>query len=183
MGIPDEYQLPVAGSGKEYELLPDDVYEVVISKLELKKDQPIYNSQETEDKFAFEFTVSEEGKYKGRKLWLDVRTVFSAGSTGFSPSWLYKIFSAVNGVNLNDEEARSVTAKNINEMFGKSLRLVVQQKQNTKGDMKNKISNVMASKASNTVPSVSNFEKSLEEIPTPQPPELDEDIRLEDIPF
>jgi len=147
MPIPETYAIPISDK-EEFELLPEDVYVVEITKLELKSDQPVYQSTELEDKFAFEFTIQEDGGYKGRKLWLDVRTSMSAGWAGGSPSWLYKIFCAVNGIMLNEEDLKTVTANNVNEMIGKSVRLVVKQKLNTKGVLKNKIEDVMALKGS-----------------------------------
>lgn len=173
MPIPDNYNIPVS-EATEYELLPEDTYQVQITKLDLKTDQTIYQSTEVEDKFAFEFTIVEEGEYKGRKLWLDVRTIMSAGWTGGSPSWLYKIFCAVNAIQLTDEEAKSVTAKNVNEMLGKQLRLIVKQKPNQKGIIKNKIVDVMALKGAAIgweEPVVDH--SSIEE----------EDINVDDIPF
>lgn len=175
MPIPNDYEIPInAGSKQEFELLPDDVYEVVISNLDLKKDQPVYQSTEIEDKFAFEFTVVEEGKYKGRKLWLDTRTVMGAGFDGGSPSWLYRIFCAVNSIQLSDTEAKSITANNINGLSGKSLRVVVKQKLSATGKTRNKIVDVMPTKLSL---------KPLEFDSPVSTPTDDEEISVEDIPF
>lgn len=165
--IPNDYKIPMPEK-KEYELLPEDTYQVQITSLELLEDVELYQSTEREDKFKFEFTIVEEGQYKGRKLWLEARTVLSPGSNGFSASWLYKLFCAVNGTNLGEEETKSVTASNINEMENKQLRLVVKQKANTKGVTKNKITDVMALKG-----------EEIDYTPTPTA----DDISVEDIPF
>lgn len=167
MPIPENYPIPTGGEQSEFELLPEDIYAVKITKLDLKENQPVYQSTETEDRFAFEFTITEEGQYKGRKLWRDARTIMSAGFTGGSPSWLYKIFCAVNGVQLDNDEAKTVTARSINEMEGKELRLVVKQKQKQNGDMKNVIVDALALKSGTA--------------PTTPPPS--DDISVEDIPF
>lgn len=145
MPIPEDFKI-ASGEKKEFDLLPEDTYQVEISKIELRKDQPVYNSDEVEDKFSFEFTVVEEGMYKGRKQWLDVRPIMSAGFEGGSPSWLYKLFCAVNQVQLNDDEARGISTKTINDMEGQQLRLVIKQKKNQKGVLKNKIGDVLPTK-------------------------------------
>lgn len=180
MGLPSNYQ-PKVPEKKEYELLPDDTYEVEISKMEFKKDQPVYQKEgEFEDKLGFEFTIVEDSEYKGRKLWQDTRIVMSAGSKGYSPSWLYKLFCAVNKSTLTDEEAKQVTAATINDMLHKRVRLVVKIEPNRKGDLKNKIKDMLPVKG----PSAEKLQeqiKSQQAAPLPEPPA--EDINVDDIPF
>lgn len=177
MPIPNDYNIPVStSSGDDFELLPEDTYQVEITKLELRTDQPVYQSDAVEDKFSFEFTITEDGGYKGRKLWLDVRTIMSAGFSGGSPSWLYRIFCAVNGVNLGEDEVGSVNATSINEMEGKQLRLVVKQKLNGKGVLKNKIIDVMALKGKPT-------EAITTDPATIPDPTIIADVNVDDIPF
>lgn len=173
MPLPDDFKLTVPEK-KEYELLPKDTYQVRITKLDLKKDQPIYNSTEVEDKLAFEFVVVEEGEYKGRRLWLDVRTIMSAGSNGYSPSWLYKLFCAINRVMLSDEEAKGVAAKDIDSMLGQEVRLVVTQQNNRKGEPKNKITDVLPLKGQISASA---------DTAKPAEPLISEDINVDDIPF
>ncbi len=169
--IPDTYQIKATQptNKTDFELLPDDVYQVEVSKLELKVDQPKYKSTEVEDKFGFVFTVVEEGKFKSRKLWLDVRTYVSPGYNGKSPSWLYRIFCAVMDTKLDEQSARSVGIKDLNDLVGKQLRLVVKQQPNSQGVMKNKIVDVMPLKGAAV------------DFNTAMAP--DEDIKVEDIPF
>lgn len=147
MPIPESYAIPV-GDSQQYELLPDDIYDVQITKIELRTDQPIYQSTDTEDKFSFEFTIAEQGEFYGRKLWLDVRTVMTAGWAGGSPSWLYRIYCAANGITtkMDDDAVRQVSARSINALEGSFLRLVVKQKPNQSNVLKNKIVDVMAMK-------------------------------------
>lgn len=168
MGIPENYQIPIKEKG-EYELLPEDMYQAQITKLELRENQPVYQSTDVEDKFSFEFTIVEEGAHKGRKLWLDVRTAMSAGWSGGNASWLYKIFCAVNNVKLSEDDVKTVSARSINEMEGKQLRLVVKQKANQKGEMKNKIEDVLPIKGD-----------ALDYEP---PTNTGDEINVEDIPF
>lgn len=172
--IPDSYSIPV-GQKKEFDLLPEDVYQVQITKLDLKEDEPIYQSDEVEDKFAFEFTIVEDGQYKGRKLWLDVRTAMNPAFSGGNPSWLYKLFCAVNNVVLGDEESKSVTATSINDMLGKQLRLTVKQKMNQVGKMKNKIADALPLKGN-----ALEWETAK---PAEEVIENPEDLDVEGIPF
>lgn len=169
MSLPENFKLKIPEK-KDFELLPDDTYQVAITKLELKEGQPVYESKtgEVEDRVEFEFTIVEDGPYKGRKLWKNVSTTMSAGSTGYSPSGLYKLFCAVNRFSLSDEEAKSVEAKDINEMLGKELRLVVKQEKSRKGNTKNKIKDVLPLKNA---------------LPASLPQEYAGDINVEDIPF
>lgn len=144
--IPDDYKV-TPPERKEFDLLPEDTYEAVISKLELKKDVPVYQKpDETEDRFNFEFTITEEGEFKGRRQWLEMRPVLSAGGGNLSPSWLYKIFCAVNKIKLSDDEAKMVLVDKINELEGKKLRIVVIQKTTGTGKLRNKVANVLPSK-------------------------------------
>ncbi len=168
MAIPDGFKISTA-SKKEFDLLPEDTYQVEVSNIELKKDVPVYQSEDVEDKLAFEFTIVEEGMYKNRKQWLDVRPVMSAGGS-VQPSWLYKIFCAINQVQLNEDEAKGISTKTINDLEGRQLRLVIKQKANQKGVLKNKITDVLPIKG-----------QPLGE----QPALVDDSIQLDnsDIPF
>jgi hypothetical protein len=142
MPIPDNYTIPVSSSDN-LPLLPPDTYVVEITGLELRNDVQLYQSTETEDRFNFEFTILEEGEFKGRKQWKEVRTVMSVGWSGGNPSWLYKIFCAVNNITVSEDDANKVTAQDINSMIGRQLRIVVEQKANQKGELKNKVTNVL----------------------------------------
>lgn len=142
MSLPDDYQMTVPEK-KKFDLLPEDVYNAVITSIELKKDQPVYQSEDKEDKLAFEFTIVEEGPFQNRKQWLDVRPIMSAGSTGMSPSWLYRIVLAVTQIQLNEEDMKKVTPKDVNALVGKSVRIMVKQAPKKNGEMKNKISDVL----------------------------------------
>lgn len=176
MPIPDNYQLPVQEK-KEFDLLPEDMYEVIISKIDYLQDQPVYNSAETEDRFKFEFTITEAGQYAGRKIWLEVRPTMTAGFKGGQPSWLYKIFCAVNHVELTDDEAKSVTATNINDMEGKGLRIMVKEKKSkTSEKYYNKVGDVLALKQQ------PNLSGEIDLVPEPEPAG-DDDINVADIPF
>lgn len=167
-----------SGDGAKFPPVPADTYQVRVVDITEKTNQPVYQKPgETEDKLGFEFVVVEGGEYKGRKFWQDVRPIVSSGSEGFSPSTLYRIFCAVNGVKLSEDEAKSVGATDINGLVGKQVRLVVQQKPNQRGEVKNKITDFLPLKA-----------KIDEPLFTPEdnaPPQEDSypEIDASDIPF
>lgn len=140
--IPKDFKVQTPEKSS-FEVLPEDTYQVEIEDIELKTDQPVYQSEEVEDRFSFKFRVVEEGEHNGRYLWLDVRPIMSAGGTGMNASWLYKIYSAVNQVKLTDEQAKSVGGDQVNDMVGKQLRVIVKQKPKQNGELRNKITDVL----------------------------------------
>ena len=185
MGLPNNYQ-PKVPERKEFELLPDDTYEVEITKMEFKENQPVYQKEgEFEDKLNFEFTIVEESEFKGRKMWQETRIVMSAGSKGYSPSWLYKLFCAVNRANLTDEEAKGVAASDINDMLNKRVRLVVKTEPNRKGEMKNKIKDMLPVKNYSTNNTLPQVDKLQEQINTQKPASIAaaDEIDVDGIPF
>lgn len=149
--IPKDFQVQTGGNTDGFEPLPADTYQVEIEDIELKKDQPVYmKPAEIEDRFSFKFKVVEEGDWKNRYLWKEMRPVMSAGSNGYDPSILYQIFCAVNGIKpgeLTEDEVKLVGSDQINQMIGQQLRLVVNQKPNAKGEIKNKITGFLPLKA------------------------------------
>lgn len=148
--IPEDYKMPVK-SGGNFEPLPEDTYQVQIAKIELKKDQKAYKSEELIDKLAFTFVIVEPGKWFKRILWKDCRIIVNPAFEGGSASWLYKIFSAVNNVKLTKEEASSVSIKDINAMEGRQLRLTVKQKVGNDGEIRNTVEDTLPIKELITV--------------------------------
>lgn len=135
--IPDNYNLPKPEK-KEFEIVPAGIYQVVIASVKLKKNQKIWDSDEVEDKFAFDFVVVK-GKYKNRHFWKDCRIIMNPAFEGGSASWLYKIYSAAVNAQLTKDEASEITSKDINAIEGKQVQLVIKQKPNKKDEIKNSI--------------------------------------------
>lgn len=179
MGLPNDYKLQSPGKGN-FEPIPQDMYQCVIRKIELKKDQPVYQSTEVEDVLEFEFEVVEDGQYKGRRLWKKVRPIMSAGwskaGKSGSPSWLYKLFCAVNNIQLSDDEAKATDANTINGMIGKQVRLSVKVK-----DKWNNITDMLPIKSELAV------EEQVAEDAAGEPDPVDtvahDDVNVDDIPF
>lgn len=123
---------------REFELLPEEVYEVVISSIEEGERVVYQHPDEKEEIIKFTFEI-EEGEYKGRKLWKDCSPIMWPGSDKGSPSTLYLIYSAGTGKKLSFEECEFVGPTEINELEGKRLRAIVIQKKSSKGELVNKV--------------------------------------------
>jgi len=123
---------------REFELLPEEVYEVVISSIEEGERVVYQHPDEKEEIIKFTFEI-EEGEYKGRKLWKDCSPIMWPGSDKGSPSTLYLIYSAGAGKKLSMEECEFVGLTEINELEGKKLRAIVIQKKSSKGELVNKV--------------------------------------------
>lgn len=165
---------PQVPEKKEFDLLPEDTYRVEITSIEDEERPQYSNPEETEKVTKLEFTLLEE-PFEGRKLWAWARPSLFPGSTALSPSTLYGIISAVYRKNLTEQELATVTAGTINQMLGCTLRLLVKQTKNTKGEDRNKIESYLQDKEG-TAPSLG----SENEIPVIN---VDEEINTEDVPF
>lgn len=147
MSIPTDYKMEAPVQG-DFELMPADTYDVEIENIELLENKPVFNKpDETEDRFKFTFRITD-GEFANRKLWIEARPVMSAGTANLTPSWLYRIYCAVNQVKLSDDEAKGVSGDMVNAMIGRKLRVIVQQKATKKGDLRNKITDVLPLKQS-----------------------------------
>jgi len=136
--------MPVVGSnvtvpqGKEFELLPVDVYQVELVDVSIKT-QTKYQSTEEEDVFVFDFAVIEEGEHYGRHMWQYCAQKLSKYNGG---SNLYKVLVGLNGgKDLSQEafESPEVTLADdaINALIGKQVRISVGQKAKQDKTMKN----------------------------------------------
>jgi hypothetical protein len=117
---------------KEFEPIPANTYQVQISDLKEKWKAPWgtpKDSEPTEPYITFEFTILNEGDYKGRKLWKDVRPVSPIPSedAAFKPSWLYRIVSAVIGHPISYAEGVNWGVEETNGLIGQQLCLIVNQ--------------------------------------------------------
>jgi hypothetical protein len=131
---------------KQYELLPEDIYEAEVFDVKEVEDQG-YQTEEMEEKIEFTFNILDE-QYKGRKLWKKVRAVIADGTKSPKPSELYKILCSLDNVNWGEKD---VTPEDINKMIGKKCRIVVKQKTSLKGNGYNIITDVLKSKAKEEV--------------------------------
>lgn len=177
--IDPNYQMPVS-ERKEFDLLPANTYQVMIEKIELRPSQPVWGKEgEKEDRLNFTFVIIQEGKFKNRKLWKDCAIKVNPAFAGGSASNLYSIFSAANNINLTDIEAKSVSISDINLLEKKQLKLIVQQKLNKKGVMKNVIDGYLPAEQMEFSATLESEAKSLNEMQQPEEDEID----VDSIPF
>lgn len=109
--------------------IPEDVYQVQITGIDLVKEKNNYKEDPTDpdevDKMKFEFTVIEEGEHYGRKLWQRMSPVAPCPSRNNKHPWIWKIASALAGHPLTQEEGDTYTPAQINGFIGKQLRATV----------------------------------------------------------
>ena len=118
------------GGGETFEVIPPDVYEVVIAAIapiEAKK----YMSEEMETVLKFEFVIAD-GDHKGSKLFKRIRPKLGINP---KPSNLYLCWAAVLGKNPGED---SFADFHLSNLIGKQVRVTVTNSQ--KGD--NTYSNV-----------------------------------------
>jgi hypothetical protein len=134
---------------KEFDPIPSNVYQVQIGDITEKYKAPWgspQGSDATEQYLNFEFVILNEGPYKGRKLWKDVRPVAPTPSEDakFKPSWLWRIISAVTGHPLSFSDGVNWGIEETNALIGRQLRLIVNQTPpNSQGKSYNNITDVL----------------------------------------
>lgn len=117
---------------KNYEAMPGDVYQVQITDI-TEKLMPPYGKpfdipdEEKEIFLNFEFTILDEGEYRGRKLWKTVRPVppTPPEDSKFKPSWMFRLVSAVFDKPMTYATAVDWGVEETNNLIGKQLRLTV----------------------------------------------------------
>ena len=141
--ISDNFKIKKVDVDEQFELLPEGTYEVVIKDVN-EKERTKYKSTETEMALNFEFEVVE-GEYKGRLLWKTVSPVYNEGFEGGQPSWLYRILKAC-GV-----EVFEPTAKDINDLIGKNLKVVIEHKKSKDGTIYSNIVSFLKSEKNQAI--------------------------------
>lgn len=185
--LPTSYTGVKSSEKPDFLVLPEDVYQVKILDIKLLENQPKFQSTDVEDVLKFEFVVTEAGEFNGTKLFSkNIRPMLSAGSTGYSPSTLYKIFSAVFRVSLSEEESKTVSAQNINDMIGKEVRVHVKPiTSKSSGKTYNTITDYLPLKLEVAAQGIANRVDALSQKPVDPyaDPKNDSDIDVDSIPF
>ncbi len=131
---------------KEFEAIPPSVYQAQIIDIKEKLKSPWgspQGSETTELYLTFEFGIMDS-KYKGRKLWKDVRPVNPVPpGSGYKPAWLYKIASAAIGHWVTLEEGINWGVADTNALIGRQIRLVVNQTPPKDGKSYNNITEIL----------------------------------------
>lgn len=145
--LPDNYTVPKRQT-QEFELFDEGLYNVKIDKMVLKKDVPSYNNpEETHDALTFHFVILDDGAFKNHVMFKSrVKILMAAGWDGGQASTLYKIYCAANKVKLSDDDAQLVTAAQINQLVGKTLQVLIENKPNSKGVIGSQITSYLVSK-------------------------------------
>ena|SRR3990167_2710017 len=138
--------MPELTTQKEYTILPEDTYEVVIHDIEDKERAVYQKPEETEQVMQFVFRVVE-GEYKDEAVYLNVKPKLFQGNQGLSPSNLYQIFSAVNKKKLDEEDLEGINTESVNDLIGKNLRIVIKHSQTKDGQARHKIDGFLPTKS------------------------------------
>ncbi|HEX8196374.1 MAG TPA: hypothetical protein VF571_09315 [Pyrinomonadaceae bacterium] len=117
---------------KIYDAIPGDVYQVQVTDIS-EKLMPPYGKpfdipdEEKETFINFEFTILDDGEYRGRKLWKAVRPVppTPPEDSKFKPSWMYRIVSAIQGMPMTYANGIDWGADQTNDLIGKQMRVTV----------------------------------------------------------
>ena len=128
----------VAPEGKEWDLIPKDVYQVEVLDIELKEGTK-YQSDEKQTQLVFTFVLIEEGEHYGRRMWQYASQTLSKFKGG---SNLYKTIVGLNGgVQLTDEQCSNIDVtcsdEALNALIGKQVRLSIGDKAKQDGTLKN----------------------------------------------
>lgn len=122
---------------KEYEAIPGNLYQVQVTditeKLKAPYGKPFDIPDEEKEMFInFELTILNEGEYRGRKLWKDMRPVPPTPPEKYKPSWMYRIVTAILGYSILYEDALNWDMERTNALIGEQLRVLVTKTE--KGD-------------------------------------------------
>jgi hypothetical protein len=110
---------------EDFETIPEDTYEVVISDIK-KTEAPVYkNPDAMETVYTFEFTVLS-GEYEGRKLFRRIRPKLSLKP---NPSNLYKVWKAVTGKEHAKDEFNDF---HVSSLLNRTVKVITEN--TTKGD-------------------------------------------------
>ena len=149
--LQNNYQTPV-NQREEFDVLPEDVYQVVIEVANLEERQA-YQSKDIEEVLNFKFMIIEDGEYKGRKVWKKIRPTVNAGWEGGSPSDLYELWRAATGVFPTEQQKKDgLTGNDINSLIGRQIRVTLKIKTTAKGKEYNKIEGFMSVKSELAAP-------------------------------
>lgn len=145
--IPNDFQMPKQEE-REFELIPDDVYESVIKDIEQITSH--FKTDEGEEKQVFKFTfkIADDGTYHGRLIWKEVSPHAYYGKKG--ATILLQIINAVRKVDATEQEAKNISAKDINELIGQRIRCSIGHAVSGQGREYNKVTGFLPSKVSDT---------------------------------
>jgi hypothetical protein len=131
MPVTNKEFLSVKNEGKSYDPIPAGIHhcEIIDVNLKLKEEQKQTGKYPPKDKYIIAMGILNDTKMdngestRGRKINHFVTTAFAAGYDGGQQSKLFALFKAVlNDTTLSDQDERE-----INELIGKRVTIVVEQ--------------------------------------------------------
>lgn len=138
-----EDAVAVSGATKVYEPIdPSEMYQVEASKVSLKQNpywKPADPAKGEKDnmlskyQISFEFTILDEGKFYGRRIWDNAYLSLKPVAKGGAPTKLYKIVSKAMKTTLDQQQcidlsptAKDLFANVLKNVQGKQLRVSIE---------------------------------------------------------
>lgn len=143
-----------APENKEFQAIPEDVYQVVIKDVD-EKIMKKFKSEEEEAFYQFKFAVLDEGEnIQGQSLVAYCSRKWFGGNKKMQPSKLVTLIGAIYSfyyprLSVIELEAEDITYQAINDLIGKQLRVMVKMNEDKTG---NKIVQFMGIKKELPVP-------------------------------
>jgi len=124
----DNFKIDAKQGGEGFEPLPVDVYQVELFDItsELKPNK--FNDGAMERILNFQFTVVDEGEYRGRNLWRNFVPSMLYISQKNGKNVLYQIIEAFIGRELKEAEIATMDSSTINKLIGFQCRVSVKNK-------------------------------------------------------
>lgn len=155
--LQNNFKTPINQS-QEFDVLPEDIYHVVIEDVNLEERQ-VYQSKDVEEVLNFKFTILDQGEYLGNKVWKKIRPILNAGWDGGSPSDLYELWkSAMKVLPSQQQLENGLSGDEINSLIGEQLRVTLKVKTSQKGKEYNKIEGFMSAKSKLSAPKLKSKE-------------------------
>lgn len=146
--LPEDFGVNTEQSaGKNYDPLPQDVYQVEVLGIKLRDNFFYDPKEEYSNKYVLEFTfaVIEEGPHYGRRLWRSVAPALKPqGKRG--PTILYKIVTTALGSEMDWDACAGFAEElkeNLKVVIGKQMRVSVEQRTSESGKVSSKIASFM----------------------------------------
>lgn len=141
---------PAMPEKKVYPVIPEGVYQAVISDVESGKQKPYdqrfdTNAPQSEPYYLFKFKILTPGEAQGRLLWSKRgKACLPVPPEGkMKESLIYRVASAVKGSKISYDEGSLWTLKDVNNLAGKQIVLVVEVTNKQDGTEMNTITTFM----------------------------------------
>lgn len=155
MPLDNSLKIPKRES-KEFPPLPEDMYQVELLDIKAELKPEYKDKTKLETVLEFQFTVVEEGEYRGRNIWRNYVPAVLWKSQKSGKNVLWQIIEAIIMRELREDEIDTMDAEFLNKLIGYQCRVVI--KNNVKdGKTFNNIDSFLAKKTS--LPKLTEEEK------------------------